>query len=318
MWGLIGFAIGVLLTASAAWGLVRRHLRRVRAAERRARSAERLAELGATTSGLAHEIKNPLSTIGLNAQLLAEGIGELQAPTEAKGPLVRRAGVLMREVERLRGILTDFLSYAGELHLSREVVDLNSVIDELVDFFTPQASKNGVHLRPDLARGKLMASLDVSAVKQAVLNLMLNAVQAMAPRTGPGVGDFVRRAPTEATGARADPSGGAGGGVAGGAAGSKELIVRTRAGESQAEPGAAGRPTVVVEVIDTGPGIGAEALASIFKPYFTTKAGGTGLGLPTTRRIIEAHEGQITVHSEPGRGTAFTIVLPGVEGGVEG
>lgn len=308
---MIGFAIGVLLTAGGALGLVRRHLRRVRVAERRARSAERLAELGATTSGLAHEIKNPLSTIGLNAQLLAEGIGELEAPAEAKSPLIRRVGVLTREVERLRGILTDFLSYAGEMHLSREVVDLNSVIDELVDFFSPQASKSGVQLRADLARGKLLASVDVSAVKQAVLNLMLNAVQAMTPRTGPASGGEARRGGGE-EGASSSAASSAPGGATGGA---KELIIRTRAADDEAEPGEPRRPTVVVEVIDTGPGIAPDSLASIFKPYFTTKAGGTGLGLPTTRRIIEAHDGRIEVHSEPGRGTAFTIVIPADVGG---
>jgi len=310
-WALIGFAIGVLLTAGGAWGLLRRHLRRVRVAERRARSAERLAELGATTSGLAHEIKNPLSTIGLNAQLLAEGIQDLDAAAEAKAPLIRRVGVLGREVERLRGILSDFLSYAGELRLSKEVVDVNAVVDELVDFFTPQAVKNGVQLRADLARGKLMACVDVAAIKQAVLNLMLNAVQAMAPRPRPGP---------------AAAGGGAGamhqtgnvsgaGGAPGGGSGAKELIIRTRGGATDVE-GKAGdgqdaqRGSVLIEVIDTGPGIPPDALASIFKPYFTTKAGGTGLGLPTTRRIVEAHEGRVEVHSESGRGTSFRIVLP--------
>lgn len=292
----------MLLTAAGAWGLVRRHLRRVRVAERRARSAERLAELGATTSGLAHEIKNPLSTIGLNAQLLAEGVADLSIPADAKGPLARRAGVLTREVDRLRGILTDFLSYAGELHLSREPVDLNTVVDELMDFFAPQASKSGVQLRADLARGRLMANLDVSAVKQAVLNLMLNAVQAMAPRAAaasPFAPSETSRNPA-ASPQRPTPTDSA----------QKELIIRSRAGQAEAEPRAPRAATVILEIIDTGPGIPPDAIPSIFKPYFTTKAGGTGLGLPTARRIIEAHGGRIDVHSEAGRGTAFTITLP--------
>ncbi|MEZ6233184.1 MAG: ATP-binding protein [Phycisphaerales bacterium] len=290
---LLGFAIGILITASAAWGLVRRHLRRVRAAERRARSAERLAELGSMTSGLAHEIKNPLSTIGLNAQLLAEGLADLDAPAEAKGPLVRRVGALSREVERLRGILTDFLEYAGELHLSREAADVGALVEELIDFFAPQATKAGVHLRGDVGPGRLVASIDVAAVKQALLNILLNAVQAMTPRTGVAA---------------------AGGGGAGASNGSsaKEIIVRVRAdaadGASRDGDGAAG---VVVEVIDTGPGIPPDVLGRIFSPYFTTKAGGTGLGLPMTRRIVEAHGGRIDVHSEVGRGTSFRVALPG-------
>ena len=289
---LLGLAIGILLTASAAWGLVRRHLRRVRAAERRARSAERLAELGSMTSGLAHEIKNPLSTIGLNAQLLAEGLADLDAPAEAKGPLVRRVGALSREVERLRGILTDFLEYAGELHLSREAADVGAVVEELIDFFAPQATKAGVHLRGDIAPGRLAASIDVAAVKQALLNILLNAVQAMTPRAGTGTGA-------------------AAGGASNGAS-AKEIIVRVRAdraeGATRDGDESAG---VVVEVIDTGPGIPPDVLGRIFSPYFTTKAGGTGLGLPMTRRIVEAHAGRIDVHSEVGRGTSFRVVLPG-------
>jgi signal transduction histidine kinase len=296
LWGVLGFVIGLGLAAAGAWGLVRRHLRRVRAAERRARSAERLAELGATTSGLAHEIKNPLSTIALNAQLLAEGINDLGAPVDAKAALVRRAGVLTREVERLRGILTDFLSYAGEIRLSRETADVNAVVDELLDFFAPQAIKAGVQVRPDLWRSRLPASIDVPAIKQALLNLMLNAVQAMSPRTAATDG--------ASTGATPPP-----GPPASGPA-QKELIVRTRPDHCEDDDGLS-RHSVCIEVIDTGPGIAAEALPSIFKPYFTTKAGGTGLGLPTTRRIVEAHGGRINVHSEPGRGSAFTVTLPG-------
>jgi signal transduction histidine kinase len=296
-WALIGFAIGVLLTAGGAWALLRRHVRRVRAAERRARSAERLAELGATTSGLAHEIKNPLSTIGLNAQLLAEGINDLAAPESDKAPLVRRAGVLTREVERLRGILADFLSYAGELRLSREVVDVNAVVDELLDFFAPQATKAGVQLRADLARARLPASIDVSAIKQALLNLMLNAVQAMSPRAvSPADSGRGPLAPQSASPGPPAPA-------------TKELIIRTRVDECD-DGDARSRHDICIEVIDTGPGIPAAALPDVFKPYFTTKAGGTGLGLPTTRRIIEAHGGRVEVHSEPGRGTAFTVVLP--------
>src|SRR5678815_1688279 len=91
---LVGFAAGILVTAIAARALVRRQLSRLRAAERRARANERLAEIGAMTGGLAHEIKNPLSTIGLNAQLLAEGIEELSIEPEAKGRLSRRIAAL--------------------------------------------------------------------------------------------------------------------------------------------------------------------------------------------------------------------------------
>ncbi len=227
------------------------------------------------TGGLAHEIKNPLSTVGLNAQLLGEAIEELPIAGDEKGRLVRRVQSLRREVERLRGILTDFLEFAGELRLDRREADLNVAVGELIDFFAPQAERSGVRLRTDLSSEPLRASVDVSHVKQAVLNLMLNATQAM---TG------------------SEPQG---------AAALKELIIRTVAVRDADQ-----RRVAQIHVIDTGPGIQADVLPRIFTPYFTTKSGGTGLGLPTSRRLIEAHEGRIEVFSEPGRGTDFVITLP--------
>jgi len=271
---LIGLVVGALSAGAIALWAFKTQSARIRSAERRARSAERLAELGAMTGGLAHEIKNPLSTVGLNAQLLSEGIEELAITEEEKGRLVRRVQSLRREVERLRGILTDFLQFAGELRLDRKPADLNTAVEELVDFFLPQAEKNGVRLRSELPPGPLTADVDVAHVKQAVLNLLLNATQAMTSE------------PTE--GGRP-----------------RELIVRTNR-TIDAEK----RPVAHIHVIDTGPGMTQETIAKIFRPYFTTKSGGTGLGLPTARRIVEAHEGRLEVHSEPGRGTDFCLTLP--------
>lgn len=278
---LIGVLLGAGVVALAARRNVRRSIERLRGAERRARAAERLAEVGALTGGLAHEIKNPLSTIGLNAQLLTEGLEELpvDAPVtpEASQRLLRRSASLRREVERLRGILSDFLAFAGELRLDIAPHDLSRVVEELADFFLPQAEHNGVRMRLDLASQPLIAPFDAPLLKQAVLNLLLNAVQAMA--LGPS-----------SSAAPAPP---------------RELIIRTRpcteADESKA---------VQLLVIDTGPGIPADVLPRIFTPYFTTKSGGSGLGLATTRRIVEAHQGRIEVHSEPAKGTSFTITLP--------
>lgn len=231
-----------------------------------------MADLGAMTGGLAHEIKNPLSTIGLNAQLLAEALEELPTDDETRGRLTRRVGVLRREAERLKGILTDFLEYAGALRLERRKISVNRLVDELADFFMPQAEQQGVRLRVDLGPGTLEARADEHALKQSLLNLMLNAVQAMS----------------------------------GGPEGSpRDLFVRTRATRDTD-----GRATVSISVIDTGPGMTPQVRSRIFEPYFTTKAGGSGLGLPTTRRLIEAHGGRLEVFTEPGKGTAFVVVLP--------
>lgn len=277
---LIGFGIGVLVAAWAAWLLLRRHLRRLRAAERRARTAERMAEIGAMTSGLAHEIKNPLSTIGLNAQLLLESVGELPIDESERSRLVNRLGALRRETDRLAGILQDFLQYAGQVRPDVHPTDLNAAVQELADFFMPEAERNGVRLSVagEAGRADATARIDAKLIKQALLNLMLNATQAMA-----------------AAGAK-DPSR------------PRELMLRT---ETRRE--ADGHRSVVVHVTDTGPGIAPETLARIFDPYFTTRAGGSGLGLPTARRLVEAHGGRIDVWSEVGKGSDFAVVLP-VEG----
>ncbi len=270
---LVGVVLGAVVVWAATISVAHRQLRRVREAERRARNAERLAEIGAMTGGLAHEIKNPLSTLGLNAQLLAEGIGDSLLDEDEKRRLVGRVGSLTRETDRLRDILEDFLKFAGELRLDLHEHDVNAVVEELIDFYTPQAEHVGVHLRAELGDGAMLAQLDADHFKQALLNLLLNATQAM-------------------TGTNASSGGGS------------ELIVRTHAARS------AGAPGWSVHVIDMGPGIADDVRASIFRPYFTTKSGGSGLGLPTTKRIIEAHGGTIDVHTSPGAGTDFEIQLP--------
>jgi signal transduction histidine kinase len=300
-----GLLIGIGASVVAARWQIKRSLAKVRIAERRARTAERLAEIGAMTGGLAHEIKNPLSTIGLNAQLLAEGVEELPAdrPVEpdVKNRLIKRIGSLRREAERLRGILQDFLAYAGELHLERKSTDLRNAVEELVDFFAPQAARQGVRLRADLPDVPLMSSVDIPHLKQALLNLMLNAVQAMSLRSGQ-TGGNVSNAPA--------PADGTGPNVTTEAGMAKELIIRASAYEERL-PGQQVERGVRIRVTDTGPGMNEETLKRLFTPYFTTKAGGSGLGLATTRRIVEAHQGRIEAYSKLGVGTEFTVTLPG-------
>ncbi len=272
---LIGLAVGIVIGVPIVWFELKRQIRRARAAERRARNAERLAEIGAMTAGLAHEIKNPLSTIGLNAELLSEAIADLPGlDDDDRSSMRRRVGVLQREAERLRDTLGDFLRFAGEIRLVRERRDLNEVVDELIDFFLPQAQHHNIRMRSELGRGPMEASLDASHFKQALLNLLLNAVQAM----------------TEGPGAESSRA--------------KELIVRTT--EVETDVG----PQWAVHVIDTGPGIPPDVSERIFTPYFTTKGGGSGLGLPTTKRLIEEHGGTIDVVSQDGQGTDFVVTIP--------
>jgi signal transduction histidine kinase len=275
MMGIALIVLGAFLGGTVAYivGARRVHVSSARAqhAQRRAQAAEHLAEIGSMTGGLAHEIKNPLSTIGLNAQLLKEAIEDSSIEDAEKQRLVRRIAALARETERLRGILEDFLEYAGELRLSVATTSLNQLVEELVDFMVPTAEGAGVRMRVETPGHSPEMQIDEYHMKQALLNLMLNAINAMENQQP----------------------------------GTKELILRVAPGEDEH-----GNACVRLHVTDTGPGIDEDTRSKIFRPYFTTRSGGTGLGLPTARRIIEAHHGHLELHSEPGKGSDFVIVLP--------
>src|SRR5687768_1364641 len=139
-----GLLVGCLSSLVLAAAVAVAAYRRIDRLQRRTRRAERLAELGTLTAGLAHEIKNPLSTIQLNLQLLQEDL-----PTEsvAGGRVHNRLRTVRQEASRLREILDDFLRYAGKLTVEPEPIELNAMIEEVCDFFAPQASTNGVRLR---------------------------------------------------------------------------------------------------------------------------------------------------------------------------
>lgn len=295
----IGFGLGVLFAALATWLVLRGTKESELAAQEKNRRLEHLAEVGAMTGGLAHEIKNPLSTLGLNAQLLAEAITEADLPDEQRSRLLARVRSMRREADRLSEILQDFLHFAGRIHVNPTDTDANTVVLDLVDFFLPEAERRGIRLRAETAPQPIPARFDVSLVKQAMLNLMLNAAQAMENHAARSTQNDQQQ--HNASTSQPQPN-------------TKELILRTslrrekenrrdkRKGENAEE--------LVIEVIDTGPGIEPETLRRIFEPYFTTKAGGSGLGLPTSRRIIEEQGGRLEAHSEPGKGSAFSIVLP--------
>jgi signal transduction histidine kinase len=252
---LLGLASALVLAGAAAGYAYRRFV----LLERRTRHAERLAELGTLTGGLAHEIKNPLSTVQLNLQLLQEDIGP---DNPAYSRVASRLNTVKNETFRLREILDDFLRYAGRIELEKKPVELGGLLDELVDFYSPQAQLQRVQLRLQRPDVPVIADVDSRLIKQAVLNLMINGLQAM----------------TE-----------------GG-----EMILRLNAD----------RETARIDIIDTGPGIAPEALAKIFDAYYTTKRGGTGLGLAMAKRITEEHGGRLTVASDPGKGSDFAIELP--------
>jgi signal transduction histidine kinase len=256
-WGLIIGAIVALALAAGAGAML---YRRLQVWERRAIQAERLAEIGSLTGGLAHEIKNPLSTVQLNLQLLREDLTP-DNPTYSR--LISRLDTVHRETTRLREILDDFLRYAGRIELDRKPTHLNELLEELCDFFLPQAQLQRVQLRLRKHEPPVVAHVDPKLIKQAVLNLLINGLQA--------IGD----------------------------AGGELIMALSVHGRS-----------AVIDVIDTGPGIEPDKLARIFQAYYTTKKGGTGIGLAMARRIAEEHDGAISVRSEVGKGSIFSITMP--------
>jgi signal transduction histidine kinase len=256
-----------VLTALYLQGRLVKKMRQSREAERRAQAAERLAELGSMTSGLAHEIKNPLSTVVLNAQLIREELEEAGLAPEDSGRLQRRTKALEREAVRLREILEDFLRFAGRMNLDPSEQDVRAIVDQLVDFFHPQCVQSNVLLRSNLPEEPIMVDVDESLLKQALLNLLINALQSM------------EDAPSDKN---------------------REMMVQLEQDEQE----------VRIHIIDHGPGIEESRQDEIFHPYVSSKAGGSGLGLPTTRRIIEVHGGRIELHSKVGAGSDFVVHLP--------
>lgn len=238
------------------------------------------------TRGLAHEIKNPLSTVGLNAQLLREEILDSSLADSDRDRMVRRVDALAREATRLSDVLNDFLRYAGRLQLDARPTDLRSTVQELADFFAPQAEQARVLLRLELPDAPVVAHVDGSLLKQVLLNLMLNAVQAM-QRNGPSEPRTLTIS------------------VSGSDARSRREVRTRGESRSRGEP-----PTVELCVHDSGPGVPAEIRAEIFQPYVTTRPGGNGLGLATARRIVEAHGGRVEVRDGPTGGSIFAVTIP--------
>ena len=200
-WGsfALGAAVGGASALLSTASLITRRIVRLRAAEERAQRQERLAELGALTGGLAHEIKNPLSTIGLNVQLASEAIVEAPLPEDDKATLVRRVETVSREATRLANILNDFLRFAGRVKLAPVDTDVRGIVDELVDFYRPQSETHRVVLRADLPKEPTVARVDPALIKQALLNLLINATQAMTAGDSPTREVLVRIEPLPGT-----------------------------------------------------------------------------------------------------------------------
>jgi two-component system, NtrC family, sensor histidine kinase HydH len=218
------------------------------------------AELAELAGGFIHEIKNHISTLGLNLQLLAEDFADPQTQRERRA--LDRVKRLQTDCQRLVDVSNDFLRFARVKDVEARPADLPEVVEEVVDFFNPTARAANIEIKSYLPADLPPVPLDADLFKQALLNLLLNAQQAM-----PDGGEITLQAASDGEG-------------------------------------------VSLSVIDTGKGMTPEVAAKVFRPFFSTRQGGTGLGLATTRKIVEAHGGTIAVQSEVGRGSKFTLRLP--------
>jgi signal transduction histidine kinase len=225
-----------------------------------ARLKRQLHEIAQMAGGLVHEIRNPLSTMILNLDLIREEIGNSSDPRDHR--ISKKVNRVRQESLRLQDLLEAFLGFVRLEQIPLSATDLNNLVDDFCDFFEPQAASHGIVLRRHLDPSVNRLLLNDEMLKQALLNLCLNAQQAM-------------------------PAGG-------------ELILATRRTADQ----------TLLEVTDTGRGIAPSDLDRVFEPFFTTRKAGSGLGLPTCRRIVEAQGGSMSVTSTPGIGSRFVISFP--------
>jgi signal transduction histidine kinase len=230
------------------------------AEERINRLQKQYHDLAELAGSLAHEIKNPLSVIRMNMDMLAEDLAESDTPENRR--LAERTAMVQKQCTRLENLLKDFLKLAGLNKMQLESGSLNQQVEQVLGFYEFEAKRRNVdivrYLDPDLPS----MLMDRQPLQAALLNLIKNALEAM-------------------------PDGG-------------QLVARTRITPNG----------IALDLIDTGKGIDDTTMMNMFSAFYTTKDGGSGLGLPTAKKIIEAHGGRIKVQSAVDRGTQFTLEFP--------
>jgi len=244
----------------------------LQAAQARAVQSERLATIGQMSAKVAHEVRNPLSSISLNVELLGD---ELLSLPEARRV---EAGNLMRairaQVDALGSVTEGYLRFARLPKPKLEIAPLGPVIADLADFVREELRARRVQIIVDVQQELPALRLDPGQIRQALLNLIRNAADAMSD------GGTIR------LGARFLPP------------------------VPLPPSSSASLRFIEVTVTDTGVGIPPEDLGQIFEPFFTRKEGGTGLGLAISREIALGHGGTLTCESAPGKATTFRLTLP--------
>jgi len=214
-----------------------------------------LAAVGKAVSEIAHDMKTPLMAIGGFAEQVSKKL-------EPDNPDRKKLGLVIQEVAHLESMVREMLDFGKPVELQFAEIDFNELVSESVRVAQPMAKENGVGLETDLAPSLPSVVLDEPRVKQVLLNLITNAIQAST------AGEHVR--------------------------------VCTRLNSLG----------VVLEIVDHGGGIAKEYRESIFHPFFSTKRGGTGLGLGIVKKIVEAHGGDVSFRANQEKGVTFTVRLP--------
>jgi signal transduction histidine kinase len=245
-----GTSIGALLTM--------RDVESVRRIEDEIETSRRLSASGRLTRGVAHEVKNPINAIVLHLQLLHNKLKQVDPDTQ------RHMDVIGSEIHRLDRVVQTLVDFTRPRDLHLQEIDMRKVLEEVSVLAGPDAAQHGVRLAQGFCEEPLLVRVDPDLMKQAILNLVLNGVQAMS-------------------------QGG------------------TLALAAQRE-----EETVLIEVRDEGNGIPPELQEKIFELYFTTKKGGSGIGLAQTYQIMQWHYGSVDFDSTVGVGTTFRLRLPAV------
>jgi len=237
-----------------------RRTERLAAMEESLRQSERFSLLGTLAAEIAHEIRNPITIINL----LMHSIQESPSHTDQTRNDLR---IVTDKLDRINQIVEQTLSLAKSTESRVQMTNVNRLIEELLHFLNYKMEKAGVYVELSLDPKLPDVALDPGQIQQVLLNLMVNAVEAM-PQTG-------------------------------------TLRIRTRLGSDRSLG-----PCVKISVEDTGVGIPEEQVERIFDPFYTTRDGGTGLGLFISNKLVRRHNGHIKVKSTLGEGSSFTVTLP--------
>jgi signal transduction histidine kinase len=218
--------------------------------------SRRMAAIGRLTSGVGHEVKNPINAIVVHLELLKNKLGD------TSGPAVRHLEIIDTEIHRLDRVVQMLVDFSRPVELELREQDLRTIVGDVVTLASAELPTRNVKLVSVMPSTPLIASVDADLLKQAVLNVIQNGAQAM-------------------------PDGGR-----------LEVVLEED------------RKTAILRISDEGTGIPEEIREKIFDLYFTTKTGGSGIGLAMTYRILQLHHGSIDVQSRAERGTEFRLRIP--------